>query len=257
MLTRTGTPYLRTPKFRGSFYIRTVRGRLTVSAWPRKRGKPKSPNTVYMNAWFKDAMRKLRYVDARAMNQAIKLTKGTGLYPRDVLMKASSGGLFDIHFKDGTVSTFKQRGVWPVAFQGAITHKTANQAVPANVLTALTWPLPTIDTAGLFNLALPTRFTIPAMVNVVNLSVHLNQSAAGITRAAIIIRKNGVTTIVNDNRAMNATGGIACSTGPQQVVQGDYFEALAFFNGAATVLAGEQTGWHCELLDVDYPPVPA
>ncbi len=74
--------------------IDTVRGVLRVRKWPRKYGKPRSALQAYWVDWFKQANLLAKYADAMSQRRAIEMTKGSGLYPRDVLLKAMRGRLY-------------------------------------------------------------------------------------------------------------------------------------------------------------------
>lgn len=74
--------------------IDTVRGVLRVRRWPKKRGRPKSALQRWWNDWFKQANLLAKYADGLSQANAISMTKGTGLYPRDVLLSAMRGRLY-------------------------------------------------------------------------------------------------------------------------------------------------------------------
>lgn len=74
--------------------IDTVRGILRVRKWPRKPGTPKSALQRWWNDWFRQANRLAKYVDAASAIRAIELSKHSGFYPRDILLKAMRGRLY-------------------------------------------------------------------------------------------------------------------------------------------------------------------
>jgi len=76
------------------FMIDTVRGVLRVRKWPKKRGTPKSPLQLWWIDWFRQANLLAKYVDAHSARRAIEITKGMGMYPRDVLLSAMRGRLY-------------------------------------------------------------------------------------------------------------------------------------------------------------------
>jgi hypothetical protein len=84
----------RLPSFTGRVMVDTVRGVLRVRKWPRKRGKPTNPTTLWWNDWFRQANFLAKYADAMSMRRAIEMTEGTPLYPRDVLLSAMRGRLY-------------------------------------------------------------------------------------------------------------------------------------------------------------------
>ena len=74
--------------------IDTVRGVLRVRKWPKKRGTPKSALQRWWIDWFTQANLLAKYADGLSQAGAIALTKGSGLYPRDVLLAAMRGRLY-------------------------------------------------------------------------------------------------------------------------------------------------------------------
>jgi len=74
--------------------IDTVRGVLRVRKWPKKRGPPKSAKQRFWIDWFTQANLLAKYADPMSQVRAIEMTKGTGLYPRDVLLSAMRGRLY-------------------------------------------------------------------------------------------------------------------------------------------------------------------
>lgn len=84
----------RLASYRGRVMIDTVRGVLRVRKWPKKRGTPKSPLQRWWIDWFRQANLLAKYADGMAQARAIAMTKGSGLYPRDVMLKAMRGRLY-------------------------------------------------------------------------------------------------------------------------------------------------------------------
>lgn len=74
--------------------VDTVRGALRVRKWPKKYGKPRSALQAWWIDWFRQANLLAKYVDGMTAARAITLTKGTGLYPRDIILKAMRGRLY-------------------------------------------------------------------------------------------------------------------------------------------------------------------
>ncbi len=83
--------------------IDTVRGVLRVRKWPRKRGTPKSESQLYWIDWFRQANRLAKYVDGATAARAIEITKGSGMYPRDVILSAMRGRLYTWSDQNGKV----------------------------------------------------------------------------------------------------------------------------------------------------------
>ncbi len=88
-----------------SLKVVVSRGQLIASAWPKKRGKPKSQVTRDQNEWFRQANILAKYADGDAQWMAIEITKGGPLYPRDVMMSAMAGRLFETLEVDGVEYT--------------------------------------------------------------------------------------------------------------------------------------------------------
>ncbi len=84
----------RSESLSGKVMVDTVRGVLRVRKWPRKRGTPKSASQRWWNDWFRQANLLAKYVDAATMRKAIELTANTGMYPRDIILKAMRGRLY-------------------------------------------------------------------------------------------------------------------------------------------------------------------
>lgn len=84
--------------------VDTVRGVVRVRKWPKKRGTPKSARQRWWISWFKQANLLAKYADAASQRRAIELTKGTGLYPRDILLKTMRGRLY--YWTDPTGKTW-------------------------------------------------------------------------------------------------------------------------------------------------------
>ncbi len=84
----------RSESLSGKIMVDTVRGVLRVRKWPRKRGTPKSESQRWWNDWFRQANLLTKYVDAATQRKAIELTANTGMYPRDIILKAMRGRLY-------------------------------------------------------------------------------------------------------------------------------------------------------------------
>ena len=91
----------RMPSLRNVVMIDTVRGVLRVRKWPKKRGTPRSALQRWWIDWFRQANILAKYVDGMSQARAIAITKGSGLYPRDVLLKAMRGRLYHFTDQDG------------------------------------------------------------------------------------------------------------------------------------------------------------
>jgi len=236
--------------------IDTVRGSVRVRKWPRKRGKNLHPHTRYMMRWFKDACRKLRYVNAQDMDFAIKATKGTGLYPRDLLMIGMTEGLIDLYDETGREIKLKRQGIYPVSFQGIRLQRTSNFAVAASVPTDIPWPVPVIDTVGMWDPLAPTRIAIPAGVNIVRLTGSIRATVSTPILANLYIVQTGGSTIVEQNINVAQWCGVALDSGPIPVIAGDSFRLGCVLSSARSLGFSKCTNFCCEILDADYPTQP-
>ena len=187
------------------------------------------------------------------VRSAYRLAAGTGLYPRDVSMKASTGGLFKIPDPDLGLLEFSRKGLYEVAFQGGINVLQANQAVPAATLTPINYGLPNLDTVAMWDQGPPVGWRIPAGVNVVQLHAGHQAFGSGVNRNWSFISKNNLAVVwANESDAAN-TKYVNVTTGPIQVVQGDLFEHLVQSQGADTFQA-QFTMFQVEILDANFPP---
>lgn len=91
----------RRPAYTGRVMIDAVRGVLRVRKWPKKRPGPRTAIERFWTDWFVQANRLAKYADAMSQARAIEMTKGSGMYPRDVLIKAMRGRLYAWTTPDG------------------------------------------------------------------------------------------------------------------------------------------------------------
>ena len=83
------------PSFKKGLVFRVNQGSLFAQMWPRKRGKPTHPVTKEQNAWFREANLLAKYASGGQQWIAIRITKNGPWYPRDLLMSAMAGRLFE------------------------------------------------------------------------------------------------------------------------------------------------------------------
>lgn len=254
MPTRSGPSHLTIPALKRGIIVYAQKGRLRAQVWPRRRGKPKHPHTLYMNAWFKDTMFKLRYVDGLAMDWAIRLTKQTGLYPRDLLTRAMTKGIFLIPDGQGGYLEPKQQGIYAVAFQGTIIRSPLTTSLVGGTNTIVNWNPPALDTVPLWSPSAPSRITIPKGINIVRVEATYRCLNAGNTSSGAYIRMNGSQYFQGNTDAATPTSGSQVTTGPVLVAQGDYFE-FAPFVGANRTLDAQYCWMTCEVLDANIPSV--
>ena len=91
----------RMPSLRGAMMVDTCRGVLRVRKWPKKRGTPRSALQRWWNDWFRQANLLTKYADGMTQARAIALTKYTGLYPRDIMLRAIRGRYLWFTDQDG------------------------------------------------------------------------------------------------------------------------------------------------------------
>lgn len=229
----------RFPALKGKLMVDTFRGQIRVRKWPRKRGTPKSQAVRNQNQWFKEANEIAKRLEPTQMNLAIAMTKGTGMYPRDLLLRQQAGGIYEVSFEDGTAPQYRRYFRETVVFQGAILEKDATQAIPGGTSVVQTWPLPVLDTGGFWNAGAPTLLTIPAGITVVELTAAwLSVDPKTNIDTQINIRRNGIP-IANDGARINGNQSNAAPTGPVTVVTGDTFDAVIFAS-QNTVVRGTQ-----------------
>jgi hypothetical protein len=196
------------------------------------------------NAWFKTAVRLAKIAEPTQQAMSIAMAKGTGLYPRDLLFKAMSSGIVDLAMPDGRLVTRGRYFRETVMFQGAILEQDTVQALPAGGYTTLTFPLPVLDTAGFWNMAAPRRLTIPAGIEVVEVTAgwHTNNiNVNGNTVPALNL--NGAR-LARSPRGVSGWPGGTISSGPRAVSVGDYFE-FAVFVPTAQATNGTQECFMC------------
>lgn len=238
----------RFPGIKGKLMVDTFRGQIRVRKWPRKRGEPKSQVTRDQNTWFKQANELARQVEPTQMNLAIAMTKGTGLYPRDLLLRQMAGGIYHIILADGTSPEHRRYFREAKMFQGAILELDADQALPAGVWTTIVWPLPILDTAGFWNAGQPTRLTIPAGIEVIALSAGwLSTTNIGAPDNAARFLRAGVEEARNQHKAAGF-GAMTPSKGAIVVTPGDYFEFAIFTAAAATTEGDRRTFFNLDVL---------
>lgn len=239
------------PGFKGRFIVDTFRGQMRVRKWPRKRGTPKSQAVRDQNQWFTEANKLAKRVEPSQQALAIAMTLGTGMYPRDLLIAQQAGGIWEIIEADGTVPQYRRYFRETVVFQGIICDKTSTQVIPASSFTPIIWTLPIIDTAGFWNAGDPTRITIPAGINVIELNGAW-RATGGSSRSEhnLTFRKNGAFYLGTVQEVV-AVAGATISSGPIAVVEGDIWTLELFINVGRTCNIAPFTGFTLNVLDAD------
>ncbi len=220
------------PSLKGKFIVDTYRGIIRVRSWPRKRGPSKSIKVQRQVAWWKSAIALAKRVEPGQQKIAIAAVPGTGLYPRDLLINAMAGGMFDFDVEGQHTILMRRPFVERHVYIGAILQQTEKQTLPLGQFTPFIWPLPVLDTSGFWSIANPTRLTIPADVNIVQ--VFFGWHNNGLIQTGTIvpsIKKNGTFIARSPHRSEGFPGGYI-SSGARIVEEGDFFEAFVFAEDA-------------------------
>lgn len=88
---------------RGVVYVRQTRWGPVAQKWPRKRGKPKHAGQLWRQIEFGQIAAATKNVITQDYETACVITKDTNLVPRDVLMLAMMGNLFEVVDETGQV----------------------------------------------------------------------------------------------------------------------------------------------------------
>ena len=89
------------PSYARKVVVRVSGGRAIIQAWPKKRGRPLNPITIEQNLKFREANQLAKYAPSDDQWMAIEVTKDGPWYPRDLLMSAMFGRLFETITVDG------------------------------------------------------------------------------------------------------------------------------------------------------------
>jgi hypothetical protein len=223
------------PRVQRTVVVSAHRGQLILKKWPRPRGTPKSQAVRAQNAFFAKARQMSKMVDPSQLDAAIKLAKGSGLYPNDLIMSAMMRGLYVFNKANGRQLQPFNYKLEVCTMQGARLAKTAAQAVAAATNTVMTWGAASLNNALMWDPAQPTRLTVPTGVQIIELYAAIGVTAAAAHHAQVWINKNGATNIAQQSVNDTQLSFIQVSSGPLVVVAGDYFECLTLSGLAGTV----------------------
>ena len=241
---------LQFPALKGKLIVDTYRGQMRVRAWPRKRGPSKSAEVRRQNQWFKEALALMGRVAPTQTALAIAMTLGTGLYPRDLLMRQMSGGLYDIIDEDGINVQIRQRFRETKVFQGVILELTGTHTFIAGAASFVTWPLPVLDTLGFWDVTQPDRITIPVGINVVEMTAGLVLTPDGNRFDVLILPVSGAVGVEANGIGQNVNSKIAHS-GPWKVTAGEQFRVRGFSNATRTTATFRRQFFTLNVLDAD------
>jgi hypothetical protein len=90
------------PRVRGILLSRISRGVAIAQKWPRKRGPSETPQQVYLTQQFSRAAHMAANAEPMSAETARFFSKDTVWLPRDLLVRAAYGNLFEIILPDGT-----------------------------------------------------------------------------------------------------------------------------------------------------------
>lgn len=181
---------------------------------------------------------------------AIAMTKGTGLYPRDLLMRQMSGGIYDIFDENGRNYQVRQRFTETVVFQGVILELTASLSLPSGVGVFPDWPLPVLDTAGFWDLLNPKFITIPAGINVVELFAGATTTGTTALFEAAIFAAVLPLPAESTGQGFNVNAKNAI-TGPITVNPGDQFRVRFTSSNANATRTDRRAFFALNVLDAD------
>lgn len=247
-LLPTGT---RGPSLRGSLVVYPWRGRLIARAWPKKRGRKLHPKVREQVEWFKEAVQLAKYADPESQRRAIEWSKGTGLYPRDLIVHAMAGNLLEFADEDGNVYKKLKFATETAVFQGARVVRTTTITIPANVTFVINWELPIIQTVSIWSPANPDRLTVPEGVSIISIEAGVQSH---VTKGGLWVLniKDKVGTVYSGNGAeFNGFRNIFASTGPIPVSPGDFFIVDTFSVGTRQLTAGPGVFFSMTLLEVE------
>lgn len=249
-MTRSDPTKQRYPSFSKLLMVDTVRGKVRVRAWPKPRGRPKSAAVRSQNKWFKEATQKLNHIAPSQLKIAIEAAKGTGFYPRDLLMNAMSGGIIELVFPDGTVLTSGRRFLEEIMFQGVLLQQDTMTTIPSGTTTLIPFPTPILDTAGFWDAANPARITIPASVSIARLSAYFTTDNINNSGSFVLFFfKNGAE-FQRWQGTLSTWPMLGSFTTPILVSEGDFFEMKMFLSPANRSSGDRRTSFSLEVLQV-------
>jgi len=236
------------PGTMGKFIVDTYRGQYRIRSWPKKSGTPKDPVQLSRVQRFADANRLAKFINGNFWNLAHRVTKGTGLYPRDILVQAMLAGQYDIVRHDGDTISYKAFFLEEAVFQGCTVQRNSGQAITLNIETAITWQSPIIQTVPIWSASTPTRLTVPTGVNIVRMSATM-RSVGNIASPHFLIIRNQASALVAA-LALQYSGSVnqTVQSVPLYVTAGDWFDCRVFWGGSGNVQAVPQTSFCMEIL---------
>lgn len=225
------------PSLKNSVMVDTINGKLRVRKWPVKRGQPKSEQVRIQNDRFASAQRLAKTAPFQLVNRLIDATKGTGLYPRDLLTQMILAGRFEVEFPDGTVLQHGRATLEPVMFQGFELRLETNWGLPAGGLHYPPWPTPIQNPQGMWSASAPTLVTIPAGVTTVSFFGG-GQSTSSFEESFLLgLEKIGSPSLFPVTQSAWFANAASWASGPLRVNAGEQYRAFFSCQGARTMIA--------------------
>lgn len=235
----------RFPSLTGRVMLDSVRGTPRMRAWPKKRGRNLPEVTKINNAVFTERTRLAKYAASQQIVAAMEATKGTGLYPRDLLMRAMATGIYDVQEPDGRIIRHRAPFVEIKMFTGVILELAVDQTIAINTWRGVNWPLPVIDTSNFWDAGSPQIITIPQGVQVIELVIGGKNNTGGTqTFAARALNKNNIQACEIQTRTLGSPG-VSTTTGPLVVQGGDTFKPEYFITTGGKLAGAGRT--YCRL----------
>lgn len=202
------------PGLQGRFMVDTFRGTIRVRSWPKERGVTKNPIVKANQEWFGQARKVLKRADPEQRKLAMQMTKGTGLYPDDLLMMGMAGNLGPYERDDGHLFQKKRTDFEMPDFLGVVLNLDAPLSIGAGANAIPSWPLPVLDQGSWWNVSDPTLITIPEGVDVALLWAGFIALSGSSGASQVRIWRQDGTLISRNWQASNSIKGASCITSP-------------------------------------------
>ena len=243
---------LRKPALRGGIVVDTFRGTVRARAWPRKRGRPKSAAVREQNEWFKAVNKLTRVIPPSQQKLAILITKGSGQYPRDLLMTSVSRGVFDFADQNGRIIRMRRERIELAGFQGARLERDSNITLAQNSAYRVPYNVPVLDTAQMYDPATPGVLTVPPGVDLIEFTCGCRiEPGAGSIGANI--RQVGGAAVSAEWRQASEQAWLTMTTGPLPVSPGEQYEVSLFIEATGRTLSFSGGTWFAATITTVLP----
>lgn len=230
----------RPPAFGERVVFATYGGRMYARKWPRKVGPSPLPYQQETVQRFIDANYLAKHCAPEQIIEAMRATKRTGLYPRDLLTKTMLTGLFDIVLPDGQIVTRAPLTYEVPVFEGFRIYRTVNFPFAAGAAVEVPWQGAELNAIGLWDPLNPTYITVPNGVSVMEFSATVTSSTLGsMFMVAAISLVGGAKRRARSSERSNGEKSLSLSTGPCAVVAGEQW-SLRIFSDIPATLTGTQ-----------------